>query len=109
MFVREVCSYIPVIAQANGQAVTKELTVDNLIDSHMTITKDTVIGAFSLFGGVDIRVPEDVQVKIKSGFIFGGVSDERKGDASKGKYTIYLDAAGGFGGVEIKDKIKSKK
>lgn len=72
-------------------------------------TKDTVIKAFSLFGGVEIRVPENVQVKIKSGFIFGGVSDERKGDASKGKYTIYLDAAGGFGGVEIKDKIKSKK
>jgi predicted membrane protein len=72
-------------------------------------TKDTVIKAFSLFGGVDINVPENVQVKIKSGFIFGGVSDERKGDESKGKYTIYLDAAGGFGGVEIKDKVKSKK
>ena len=72
-------------------------------------TKDTVIKAFCLFGGIDIKVPEEVQVKIKSGFIFGGVSDERKGDASKGKYTIYLDAAGGFGGVEIKDKIKSKK
>ncbi|MBR0467300.1 hypothetical protein IJJ53_00065 [Candidatus Saccharibacteria bacterium] len=72
-------------------------------------TKDTVIKVFSLFGGVDISVPENVQVKIKSGFIFGGVSDERKGDASKGKYTIYLDAAGGFGGVEIKDKVKSKK
>ena len=54
-------------------------------------------------------MPENVQVKIKSGFIFGGVSDDRKGDVGKGKYTIYLDAAGGFGGVEIKDKVKSKK
>lgn len=72
-------------------------------------TKDTAIRAFSLFGGIDIRVPENVQVKIKSGFIFGGVSDDRKGDVGKGKYTIYLDAAGGFGGVEIKDKVKSKK
>jgi len=41
-------------------------------------TKDTVIKAFCLFGGIDIKVSEDVQVKIKSGFIFGGASDERK-------------------------------
>ena len=79
------------------------------LPDHNDATKDTAIKAFSLFGGVDIKVPENVQVKIKSGFIFGGVSDDRKGDVSKGKYTIYLDAAGGFGGVEIKDKIKPKK
>lgn len=69
-------------------------------------TKDTVIKAFCLFGGIDIKVPEDVQVKISSGFIFGGISDERKSDSGKGKYTIYLDAAGGFGGVSISDKAK---
>ena len=71
--------------------------------------KDTVIKAFCLFGGIDIRVPEDVQVKIKSGFIFGGISDDRKGNKEKGKYTIYLDATGGFGGVTVKDKIKPEK
>ena len=72
-------------------------------------TKDTVIKAFALFGGVDIKVPEDVQVKIRSGFIFGGVSDDRKGDTTKGKHTIYLDAGGGFGGITIKDKTGKKK
>lgn len=71
--------------------------------------KDTVIKAFCLFGGIDIMVPEDVQVKIKSGFIFGGIADERKSDSSKGKYTIYLDAAGGFGGASVSDKMKTKK
>ena len=70
--------------------------------------KDTVIKAFCMFGGITIKVPEDVQVKIKSGFIFGGISDDRKGDTSKGKYTIYLDAAGGFGGVSVEDKDKKK-
>ena len=68
--------------------------------------KDTVIKAFCLFGGIDIKVPEDVQIKIKSGFVFGGVSDDRKGDESKGKHIIYLDAAGGFGGISISDKNK---
>lgn len=70
--------------------------------------KDTVIKAFCLFGGIDIKVPEDVQIKIKSGFIFGGISDDRKSKSEKGKYTIYVDAAGGFGGVTIKDKKKEK-
>ncbi len=69
-------------------------------------TKDTVIKAFCLFGGIEIRVPEDVQVKMKSGFIFGGISDDRKGEA-KGKYTIYIDASGGFGGLTISDKKKN--
>lgn len=67
-------------------------------------TKEVVIKAFCLFGGIDIIVPEDMQVKIKSGFIFGGASDERKGDASKGKHTIYIDAVGGFGGISVTDK-----
>ena len=67
-----------------------------------------MIKAFALFGGVEIKVPEDVNIKSKSGFIFGGISDDRKGE-SKGKYTIYLDAAGGFGGITISDKPKQKK
>ena len=71
-------------------------------------TSDTVIKAFALFGGIDIIVPENIQVKLKSGFIFGGISDDRKSVTEKGKYTIYIDAAGGFGGVNITDKTKNK-
>lgn len=67
-------------------------------------TNDTIIKAFTLFGGIDIIVPNDVKVKLKSGFIFGGFSDDRKNTTDKGKYTIYIDAAGGFGGVTITDK-----
>ena len=73
---------------------------------HAKFDKDTVIKAFTLFGGIDIIVPDDVKVKLKSGFIFGGFSDDRKNATEKGKYTIYIDAAGGFGGVTIKDKAE---
>ena len=66
--------------------------------------KDTIVKAFTLFGGIDIVVPDDVKVKLKSGFIFGGFSDERKNPSENSKYTIYIDAAGGFGGVTITDK-----
>ena len=73
---------------------------------HAKIDKDTVIKAFTLFGGIDIIVPDDIKVKLKSGFIFGGFSDDRKNASDKGKYTIYIDAAGGFGGITITDKDK---
>ena len=56
---------------------------------HAKFEKDTVIKAFALFGGIDIIIPDDVKVKLKSGFIFGGVSDDRKSTTDKGKYTIY--------------------
>lgn len=67
-------------------------------------TKDTIIKAFTLFGGINIIVPDDVKVKLRSGFIFGDFSDDRKNATNKGKYTIYIDASGGFGGVTITDK-----
>lgn len=72
------------------------------------IEKDAVIKAACVFGGIDIRVPEDVSVKIKSGFIFGGISDERKNPSESSKHTIYIDAAGAFGGISIGDKSKKK-
>lgn len=66
------------------------------------IKKDVVIDVNSIFGGVDILVPEDVNVKISSTAIFGGVSDERKNKTNDGKHTIYINATAMFGGVEIK-------
>lgn len=70
------------------------------------IKKDTYIKAFCLFGGIDIKVPKDVEVKSKSAFLFGGIGDDRKETAKNPKHTIYLDAAGGFGGISIDDKDK---
>lgn len=64
------------------------------------IVSDIVINASAVFGGIDIIVPENVKVKIKSNAIFGGVSDKTK--KSEGKHTIYINATSIFGGVEIK-------
>ena len=68
------------------------------------IEKDAVIKAFCLFGGIDIKVPSDVEVKVKSGFIFGGISDDRKKSVKSSKRILYIDAAGGFGGVSVNDE-----
>ena len=92
----------------SGSNITAVFGGANLDLRNATFKKDTVIKAFCMFGGIDIKLPEDIQIKTRSGFFFGGISDERKNTSEKSKYTIYLDAAGGFGGVTISDKPKKK-
>ena len=65
------------------------------------IENDVVINATSVFGGIDILVPENVKVKIKSSSIFGGVDEKKKSDTTDG-HTIYVNATCIFGGVDIK-------
>ncbi len=66
------------------------------------INENQVINCSSIFGGIDIKVPENIKVKIKSSSIFGGVSDERKYKEKEDAKIIYINATCIFGGVEIK-------
>lgn len=66
------------------------------------IERDCAITATSIFGGIDIFVPDDVNVKINSNSIFGGVSDKNHRPTVPGAVTIYINATCTFGGVEIK-------
>lgn len=70
--------------------------------SKSLIASNQVINATSIFGGIDIYVPENVKVKIKSVPIFGGVSDKKKHATNNEANTIYINATCIFGGVEIK-------
>lgn len=66
------------------------------------IKEDVVINVSAIFGGVTIYVPENINVKITSTPIFGGVSDERKEKNRNAKETLYIQATCMFGGVTIK-------
>lgn len=66
------------------------------------INEDIVINASSIFGGIDIYIPDNCKVKIKSNSIFGGVSNNKKCNVDDNSYTIYINASCMFGGVEIK-------
>lgn len=68
--------------------------------SKAKIKDETVITASAIFGGIDIIVPKDVVVKIKSTPIFGGVSNTTK--TKDAKKVIYIDALALFGSVEVK-------
>ena len=54
--------------------------------SESSIKNESVIVSTGIFGSVNIKVPEDVEVKIKSTPIFGGVSNKSKGKNEKKKH-----------------------
>ena len=64
------------------------------------IDKDVVINASSIFGGINILIPKDVNVKVKSTSLFGGVTNKKSNNDNQ--KTIYINALCMFGGVEIK-------
>lgn len=66
------------------------------------IKEDGVIKASAVFGGVNILVPPNVNIKVKSTSIFGGVSNKYERAYNKDLPTIYIDALCLFGGVDIK-------
>lgn len=66
------------------------------------IESDVVINVSSTFGGIEIYVPSNVEIKIKSNSIFGGVSNKANTKPSENSHTIYVNGAAVFGGVEVK-------
>lgn len=64
------------------------------------IEKDCAIRASAIFGGIDILVPDNINVKVNSNCIFGGVSN--KTVAHKEAPTVYISGTCLFGGIEIK-------
>ena len=66
------------------------------------IKDNVIINASSIFGGIELLVPDDAKIKIKSNSFFGGVSNDRKNEEAKDGDTIYVIATCLFGGVTIK-------
>lgn len=66
------------------------------------IKEDVVINSTSIFGGVDILVPDDINIKLISTNIFGGVDNKVKREVNPKFKTIYINATNIFGGTDIK-------
>ena len=84
---------------ANLDAVFGSVELDI---SKAIIQADQVINANAIFGGIEIRVPTGVNIKVKSTPIFGGVSNKVKTEYNESLPTIYINSVAMFGGVEIK-------
>ena len=87
--------------KANLDAVFGSIKLD-LRDADLK--NETYIKASAIFAGITILVPKDVEVKIKSTPIFGGVTNECLDEKTNknAKKTVYVDGFALFGGIEIK-------
>lgn len=65
------------------------------------LKKDIVITASAIFGGIDIFLPDDVNLQINSMNLFGGIDDKSKKNKDA-KITVYLNSNCIFGGIDIK-------
>jgi predicted membrane protein len=68
------------------------VAVNNDINLHSTV----------LFGGITIYLPENVNIRINSMPIFGGIENKTK-NAENNPYTVNIKALTIFGGIEIKN------
>ena len=66
------------------------------------IKNDCVIDAVAIFGGVDIYLPEDVNVKVNAVSIFGGTDHKEHVNKEENSVTVHINSTSIFGGVEIK-------
>ena len=66
------------------------------------INEDIVIDTTSVFGGIDIYVPDNIKIKVKSTSIFGGVDNKKIKNDNEKEHIIYINASCIFGGVDIK-------
>ena len=64
------------------------------------LDSDLVIDCFTLFGGIDIRLPKDVKVEVNGLPIFGGVENKYRNN-DEAKVTIYINHTTIFGGVDL--------
>ena len=68
---------------------------------HADIKDGAVINAETLFGGIDITLPDDVKVEVHSNSFAGGVNDDRH-NKKDGAKTLVINASCIFGGINIR-------
>lgn len=66
------------------------------------IQKDAAIRMSAIFGGVDVLLPEHVNVRVSTTSIFGGVGNKHKNSNAEGVPTVYVSGTCLFGGADIK-------
>ncbi|MBQ1963533.1 MAG: hypothetical protein II369_05380 [Clostridia bacterium] len=66
------------------------------------IQHDVAIEVNSIFGGVDLFLPENVNIQVDSTSVFGGTSNKRGTAHIDGAVTIFVNSTCIFGGLDIK-------
>jgi len=86
----------------NGASILAILGGVELNLSDAMINEDIIIDSISIFGGVDIILPSNVNVKISSIPIFGGAANKARPCMNINAPTVYINATCIFGGLDSK-------
>ena len=63
---------------------------------------DSVINACCIFGRADIFFSYNVNIKVNSNSLFGGIDNKKHQNSKDNQYTVYLNGTCIFGGVDVK-------
>lgn len=85
----------------NGASLTAVFGGVKLDLRNAVINDGALIKISSVFGGVDVLLPDDVNLKLSSTCIFGG-ANKKKRKNKDGDPTVYVNASCVFGGCDIK-------
>lgn len=66
------------------------------------ITQDCVINVCAIFGGVDVFLPDNVNIECHSTSLFGGLSNHKGEIKMPDAPTVYINATCLFGGADVK-------
>lgn len=73
------------------------------IDLRKAVIKDgAILDVFTLMGGIELVVPENVTVKSKAMVILGGIENKAQTTADRKSPTLYVTGEVIMGGVEVK-------
>ena len=87
-------------AKAEGFGVICNIYKCNVADF---AESEAVIGKIiEDFGGVDILLPENVNVQVNSNSVFGGVEDKEHTNKIENTVTVYVNGTSLFGGIDVK-------
>ncbi len=70
---------------------------------------ESYVDAMCVFGGVDMIVPEGLNVEVHGVPLFGGIENKTTGEYIPGAPTLHIRAFVLFGGLEIKHRKKRRR
>jgi hypothetical protein len=69
---------------------------------------ETIIYAFTIMGGIEIIVPDDVTVRVEGIGLLGGFEDKASGEAGPGAPVLHVRGLAILGGVEVRRPRKPR-
>ena len=66
------------------------------------IENDCRIDTTAIFGGIDILVPDNINVVLNTAAFMGGAEDKTARRQIAGAKTLYINAVCVFGGIDVK-------